>query len=438
MNNINRYYEILGINPGASLAEVKQAYKDLATVWHPDRFTNNPRLQEKAEKELKKINEAYQYLKSYQPSPSPFPSSQAKSHSSPQKADVEIYYKQGMENAQRGKYQQAIKDFSQAIRLDSNYIKAYKYRGIAYAKLGNKDLAAADLQVAAKFHQQRGNRQDYQDLINRINQLENRSATNRSTPNWHFTHTLAGHDKVVESFVISPNGQFLASGSWDKTIKLWNLKTGQAFRTIRVHTALVLAVAISPDGQILASGGSDSTIKLWNLKKGRQLNTFRGHAHRVNSVALSIDGEIVASGSLDKTVKLWSLKTGQETNTLTGHRGEVNCVALSLDGEVLASGSADGTVKIWQPKEGREICTLTGHRGEVNAVALNLDGATLASGSADGKVKLWSIREKRELYSLTGHGKKISTVALSIDGRILASGSRESTIKIWRFESPNK
>ena len=178
--------------------------------------------------------------------------------------------------------------------------------------------------------------------------------------------TLTGHSNSVSSVAISPDGQTLASGSSDNTIKIWNLSTGQEIRTLMGHSYGVWSVAISPDGQTLASGSGDNTIKIWNLSTGQEIRTLTGHSYGVSFVAISPDGRTLASCSgdrADNTIKIWNLSTGQEIRTLTGHSYGVTSVAISPDGQTLASGSggsADNTIKIWNLSTGQEIRTLSG------------------------------------------------------------------------------
>ena len=108
------------------------------------------------------------------------------------------------------------------------------------------------------------------------------------------------------SVAFSPDGQYLVSGSWDKTVKLWLVKSGECTRTMEGHSEPVCSVAFSPDGQYLASGSGDKTVKLWHVESGECTRTMRGHSHFVYSVAFSPDGQYLASGSRDETVKLWS------------------------------------------------------------------------------------------------------------------------------------
>ncbi|MDW8030108.1 MAG: WD40 repeat domain-containing protein, partial [Armatimonadota bacterium] len=120
--------------------------------------------------------------------------------------------------------------------------------------------------------------------------------------------TLTGHTDSVTSVSFSPDGQILASGSWDKTIKLWRVSDGSLIGTLTGHTNWVRSVSFSPDGQILASGSNDKTIKLWRVSDGSLIGTLTGHTFWVTSVSFSPDGQILASGSWDNTIKIWQVR----------------------------------------------------------------------------------------------------------------------------------
>ncbi len=160
--------------------------------------------------------------------------------------------------------------------------------------------------------------------------------------------TLTGHSGEVNAVATSPDGQKIASGSDDQSIKIWNLSRGQELRTLTGHSNWVYSVAISPDGETLVSGSKDNTIKVWSLNTGRDLRTLTGHSSYVNAVAISPDGQKIATGSDDKTIKVWNLNTGEDLGTLRGHSGSVYAVAFSSDGQKLVSGSADKDIKIWR------------------------------------------------------------------------------------------
>jgi WD40 repeat protein/tRNA A-37 threonylcarbamoyl transferase component Bud32 len=240
--------------------------------------------------------------------------------------------------------------------------------------------------------------------------------------------------------VADVNRGILASGSWDNTIKLWDVNTGREIRTLTGHTNWVNSVALSPDGKFLASGSADCTIKLWQVHTGIEIQTLTGHSDPVSSVAYSPrtpatnsqDRQLVASGSSDCTIKLWQAYTGRNIYTLTGHSFFVNCIAFSKDGEIIASGSGDNTIKLWHINTGREIRTLMGHSDSVWSVAFSQDGQFIASGSWDNSIKLWHVHSGREISTLTGHSSYVRCVAFSPDGQTLVSGGDDDTIKIWR------
>jgi serine/threonine protein kinase len=244
--------------------------------------------------------------------------------------------------------------------------------------------------------------------------------------------TLTGHSSGVYSVVYSPDGRYLASGSGDNTIKIWEVATGKELRTLTGHSSRSLSVVYSPDSRYLASGSIDNTIKIWEVATGKELRTLTGHFSGVYSVVYSPDGRYLASASADNTIKIWEVATGKELRTLTGHSDSVWSVAYSPDGRYLASGNYDNTIKIWEVATGKELRTLTGHSNSVPSVAYSPDGRYLASGSWDDTIKIWEVATGRELRTLTGHSRGFWSVGYSPDGRYLASGSGDKTIKIWR------
>jgi WD40 repeat protein len=239
-----------------------------------------------------------------------------------------------------------------------------------------------------------------------------------------------GHSGQVLTVAFSSDGSLLASGSDDKTIKLWNVASGRELRTLAGHSNAVESVAFSPDGKLLASGSDDKTIKLWDVASGRELRTLAGHGDFVKSIAFSPDGKRLASGSGDKTIKLWDVDTGRELQTFNGHTAAVFSVAFSPDGAMLASGGDDKTIKLWDVANGRELRTLDGHSNAVMSVAFSPDGKSLASGSGDLSIKLWDVTSGRELRTLPDNSF-VYSVRFSPDGKFLASGDRDGALKLW-------
>ncbi|MGL5084055.1 MAG: protein kinase domain-containing protein [Microcoleaceae cyanobacterium] len=253
---------------------------------------------------------------------------------------------------------------------------------------------------------------------------------------------IAAHSEWVRALAISPDGKTLASGSDDKTIRLWDLQQGVRQRTIEGHTKAVNAVAFSPNGQLLASGSSDDTIRIENLVSGTRQLTIRTESRGVYGIAFSPDGQTIASAGQDGTIKLWSLARGTRTLTLgkdstTRHKGVVNAIAYTSDGQVIASGSEDGTVRLWNAENGELIEIVLNENKPVRSLAVSQDGKILAVGS--NQIHLWTLtstpqrlRTAEELANFWGHAEPVTALAISSDSKTLVSGSEDKTIKIWQ------
>jgi WD40 repeat protein len=254
--------------------------------------------------------------------------------------------------------------------------------------------------------------------------------------NGELIHTISGHCSDIYSVAISPDSQILASGSSDGEIRLWQLSTGELLGILIGHKGAITSVAFSPDGQSLASSSTDKTIKIWNLSTKQVLYTLSGHADRVTSVAFSPDGQILASSSADKKIKLWNLHNAKLIRTLTGHSSVVNCVAFSPDGQTLATGSFDRTIKIWNLETGEPLYILTSRSLDVvHSLTFSPNGLMLVSGDNDKRIKIWKLGNGKVFRNLEGHSGWVSSVAISPDGQTLASGSADRTIKIWTVSS---
>ncbi len=219
----------------------------------------------------------------------------------------------------------------------------------------------------------------------------------------HSLRTLTEHSRWVMAVTISPNGQTIASGGLDDTIRIWHLPTGELKRTLMGHTKGVNSLTISPDGQTLASCSDDDTVRLWHLESGKLIRTLNGHSRDVNSVVISADGQFLASGSEDRTVVLWKLATGEPLRTFPGLAGMIRSVALSPDGQFLASGGLDNQIKLWNLKTGTQIRTFAkSHFNSVNAITITPDSKTLISGSKDKTLKVWDLAKGEVIRTLLG------------------------------------
>jgi DNA-binding beta-propeller fold protein YncE len=257
---------------------------------------------------------------------------------------------------------------------------------------------------------------------------------------------LVGHTAPVHSVAFSPDGKILASGSSDRTVRLWDMATGHTMTTLTEDLWGVHSVAFSPDGKTLATGDQFGTVQLWDVATHRYIRPGLHGNNRNMSIAFSPDGKTLATGggtayAGEEVVRFWDVATHQQTGGwLTGHTGGMS-VAFSPDGKTLATagGPGDGTVRFWDVAARRQIAqSLTArpdgaHPEGTFSVAFNPDGTLLASGGGGyGKVRLWSLAFNRVtiLDHLAG---KIYSVAFSADGRTLASGGvpGDGMVRLW-------
>ena len=252
---------------------------------------------------------------------------------------------------------------------------------------------------------------------------------------WVCVDTLFGHDDWVRSLAFSPNQQSLVSGSFDKTIKVWHLPSGEVIHTLSEHTKGVFSVAISPDGQTIASGSWDETIKLWQSETGKLISTLTNHAGSVRSIIISPDGQRLVSGSFDKTIKLWRLDTGELIDTLSEYSSPVYAIALGSDARILASGGDDGIVTLWQFDSGKRLGFLTGNLSCVCSLAISPNAQLLAACSANGVITVWHLGTGKVTGVVKAHSGQVTSGVFSPDGQTFISGSAEGAIKVWYVET---
>ena len=262
-----------------------------------------------------------------------------------------------------------------------------------------------------------------------------------SPPDFVLNRTLKGHSDWVTAVAFRSSG-VLASGSWDQSIKFWDVGTGRELEGLRNRVKRVQALAFSRDGHWLATEDSTDTVTVWDATNGREIRTLPSDKHAgpvgtswVYSMAFSPDGRWLAYGVDDKTIRIWDMSTGQKVRDLTGLRRAVIYVAFSPDGRLVASGNDDKTIQIWEVSTGAEIRVLSGHKKPIYAVAFSANGRWLASASGDKTIKVWEVATGREVRTLTGHQNAVTSLAFSPDGRWLASGSWDKTIKLWDIMS---
>jgi len=253
---------------------------------------------------------------------------------------------------------------------------------------------------------------------------------------------LTGHSHFVQDVAISSDGQFGLSGSWDGTLRLWELASGKTRIKFVGHTKDVLSVAFSADNRQIVSGSRDKTINLWNtLGQLKYTISEDGHTDWVSCVRFSPNHNqpVIVSAGWDKLVKVWNLTTCKLRCDLKGHTGYVNSVTVSPDGSLCASGGKGGIAMLWDLNEGRHLSSLDA--GDIiHALCFSPKKYWLCAATAS-LIKIWDLESKvcvDELKpdNLKEQGKKAVPIqcislAWSDDGSTLYAGYTDNTIRVW-------
>lgn len=240
-----------------------------------------------------------------------------------------------------------------------------------------------------------------------------------------------GHTDTVTAVRFLPDGQHIASASWDGTIRIWSIDDDEPVRTVFRHDERVLSLDISPDGTRGLSASSDRTIRLWDIASSRELVRFEGHTADVNSAVFSPDGRTIASVSSDMTVRLWDVLSGDEIRRFDGHTASVAGAAFSPDGTMLLTTAWDGTARLWDVNTGQELRQLIGHNGAVFGPSFSPDGQYALTGSADTTVRLWDVSSGNEIRRFEGHTNWVQSTAFAPDGAFIVTGAEDNTVRQW-------
>lgn len=246
------------------------------------------------------------------------------------------------------------------------------------------------------------------------------------------TQTLRGHAKEIWGLAFHPNNRQIFSASWDATARLWDVKTGNEVKRF-THTKDVNALALSRDGNTLLTGCDDERVYLWNVTSGDEIRKYTGHTDYVYAVAFSPDGRYIASGSKDRTVRVFDRTSGQQVKSFDGHTDSVTAVAFTSDSKFVLS-AGDSVIHVWDISTGKEAPRrFEPQSGRIASMAISPDGRRLVTGGDDRTVKYWEVATGKVIQSFAGHTDTVTCIAFSHDGRRAVSGGYDKTVRVWNL-----
>ena len=285
------------------------------------------------------------------------------------------------------------------------------------------------------------------------------------------------HVGRVQCVAVTPDGRVALSGGVDKTLRVWNIKTGDELSTFQGEMEVVNDIDVSIDGRQALIVCSDATIRLWNIndegiahffnRKETRINSaafipkkhefltggidgigrlrgfgspkilveLKGHDSEIMDVAVSDDGRYAATASMDGTIRVWDLRDNAHpvVRILIGHRGWVTAIRFRTNSPHVISGGIDATARLWNISDGNEVRSFEGHQLIVRSLAVSADGRRLLTGSDDKTVRLWNVETGTELYTFLGHTDQVCSVTFLPDGEYAVSASHDGTCRVWKL-----
>jgi pleiotropic regulator 1 len=256
---------------------------------------------------------------------------------------------------------------------------------------------------------------------------------------WELSTVIAGHVGWVRAIALDPMNEYFATGSSDRTIKIWDLakccagSEDSCRLTLTGHIDTVRAIAISSRHPYMFSAGEDKAVKCWDLETNTVIRNYHGHLSGVYSLSLHPTLDVLVTGGRDCVARVWDMRTKKEIHVLAGHKDAVGTILTNSVDPQIITGSYDSTVKTWDLAAGKVLTTLTHHKKSVRSLVLSPHELTFASASADG-IRKWQCRDGKFLKNMSNHAAVVNSLAMNDDG-VLFSGADNGSMRFWDYST---
>jgi pleiotropic regulator 1 len=262
----------------------------------------------------------------------------------------------------------------------------------------------------------------------------------QAKPEWHapwkLMRVISGHLGWVRALAVEPENKWFASGAGDRTIKIWDLATGNLRLTLTGHISTVRGLAVSPRHPYLFSCGEDKMVKCWDLETNKVIRHYHGHLSGVYTLALHPTLDVLVTGGRDGVARVWDMRTRSNIHVLSGHKGTVSDLKCQEADPQVITSSLDSTVRLWDLAAGKTMGVLTHHKKGVRALAIHPKEFTFATGST-GSIKQWKCPEGAFMQNFDGQNSIINTMSVNEDN-VLFSGGDNGSMSFWDWKTGHR
>jgi WD40 repeat protein len=454
MSELDTYYQLFNLKPGASKQDLKQAYKRLAKQWHPDRFANDPTNARIAEEKIKAINVAYEILQTHQVGSDGQASyRQTTTTIRTRKATPQESFDKAKFFAKRGQYTEAAEELGKAVKLDAKFAEAYYFRSLVFSEIGFEHRSRSDsrralelgfkvvnldLEVAGIFGIKSSPTRT-RTYSSRENPKAEQKPPEIKKPSYsatiHLESVFAEIHEPIYAAAISRNHRLLALGKENGDIDLWNYKSRKKFFCLKGHRAEITNLIFSDDNQFLFSSSLDGSVNLWSLSNGSLAKSMLICDRGVTAFDLCYSRKFIVTADAAGFIQAWDFQRDKKNKQIVRQKATSSSIFLNSTGDGAIFATEDGTVGICYVSRDGSVMNLRGHDAPVRALAFSSPRQLFASGSLSGEVCLWKYPNREPQIILQSFQQSVSALIFCHDGQILCGINNNGQIIIWDVDS---